>query len=220
MPAIERDETAAATFELKRARVTRKRPDWLVPLDDPRDEAILSAAFDLFAEKGFHGTTMLEIACRARASKKTLYARFQDKADLFRALLAWGCRRNLPGALPAPEANARQALRQHALAVLRAMMRPESIALLRIVAAEAQRFPETGQLFDRMTREVSARIVEELARRLKVKDPEGFSADFIALLRGDDYFRVLIGALPVPSDAALQAQARRAIDRLFKAWSV
>ena len=42
------------------------RPDWLAPLSDPRNETILSAAFDVFAEKGIHGATMLEIATRAK----------------------------------------------------------------------------------------------------------------------------------------------------------
>ncbi len=210
---------------MKRARVTKAqlvkgRPGWLEPLDDPRDEAILSAAFDLFAEKGFHGTTMLDVANRARASKKTLYARFKDKADLFRALLAWGCRRNLPDAMPPPDEEPRAALRRHARMVLSAMMRPESIALFRIVVAEAQRFPEVGKLFDRMTREASVAIVGELARRLGLRDGDAFADDFIALVRGDIYFRVLIGAVAQPSDAEIAAQARRAVERLLKAWSV
>jgi hypothetical protein len=53
-----------------------------------------------------------------------------------------------------------------------------------------------------------------------VRETEAFADDFIALLRGDIYFRVLVGAMPVPSDAEVTAQARRAMDRLFKAWSV
>lgn len=205
---------------MKRARISKTRPGWLAPLSDPRDEEILSAAFDLFAEKGFHGTTMLDIATRARASKKTLYARFKDKADLFRALLAWGCRQNLPEEAPPAGIEPSLALERHALAVLRAMMRPEGIALLRIVASEAERFPEIGALFDAMTRSASAAIVEDLARRLKVRDTVSFADDFIALVRGDAYFRVLIGAVEIPGEAALAAQARRAVSRLLKAYSV
>lgn len=210
---------------MKRAQISRKRPQWLAPLSDPRDEAILSAAFDLFAAKGFHGTTMLDIAGRARASKKTLYARFRDKADLFRALLAWGCRQNLPDAVPPDDGDPCAALETHARAVLRAMFRPESIALFRIVAGEAQLFPEIGALFDAMTRTASAAIVETLAHRLEktgryvIGDAAGFAGDFIALVRGDLYFRVLIGAVAIPDDAALIAQARRAVDRLLAAYS-
>lgn len=209
---------------MKRARISRTRPatrpGWLAPLDDPRDEEILGAAFEAFAQKGFHGATMLDIAGRARASKKTLYARFEDKAALFRALLAWGCRRNLPDSLPPPEADPRAALRRHAAAVLRAMYRPQSLSLVRIVASEAARFPEIGAQFDAMTRTASTAIVEEIARRLGVREKEAFAEDFIALVRGDLYFRVLIGAMKAPDDAALTAQARRAVERLLKAYSV
>jgi hypothetical protein len=103
--------------------------------------------------------------------------------------------------------------------VLRAMFRTESIALVRIVAGEAQRFPEIGRLFDEMTRTSSAAIVAELAHRLGAADAGEFADDFIALVRGDLYFRVLIGAVPVPDDAALVARAREAVARLLKAYS-
>lgn len=180
----------------------------------------MGAAFDIFAGKGFHGATMLEIANRARASKKTLYARFADKADLFRALVAWGCRRNLPDALPAKDAEPRAALERHALTVLRAIYRPEAMALQRIVVSEARHFPEIGALFDAMTRAGSVAIVEEIARRLGIRERKNFAEDFIALARGDLYFRVLAGALPPPGDAALAAQARRSVGRLLEAYSV
>jgi TetR/AcrR family transcriptional repressor of mexJK operon len=208
---------------MKRAKIPAKPPDWLARLPDPRDEEILSAAFDVFSEQGFHGATMQAIAARARASKKTLYERFADKADLFRALLAWGCRQNLPEEPPPDDGDAEDALLAHARTVMAAMMRPESLALFRIVAAEAQRFPEIGALFDRMTREPSARIVSELARRLTRAgrigrvSGEAFGADFIGLLRGDLFFRAAIGVVPVPGARALDAHAERAMKRLLRA---
>ncbi len=209
---------------MNRAQPTPARPDWLVRLPDPRDEEVLSAAFDVFAEKGFHGATMLEIATRARASKKTLYTRFADKADLFRALLAWGCRQNLPDTLPAPETDAERALHAHALAVLTAMLRPESLALTRIVAAEAKRFPEIAAMFDEATRRASIEIVEELGRRLyrsgriQRPHPGTFADDFIGLVRGDLYFRVLLGAIAPPAPAGLRRHTRRAVRRLLAAY--
>jgi AcrR family transcriptional regulator len=52
-----------------------------------RREAILAAAFDAFVENGFAGTTMLDIARRAGASKETLYAWFASKEKLYETLL-------------------------------------------------------------------------------------------------------------------------------------
>jgi AcrR family transcriptional regulator len=207
---------------MKRAQIGKPlktgRPKWLAPLDDPRNETILAAAFDVFGEKGFHGATMLEIANRARVSKKTLYEHFAGKAGLFRALVAWGGRRNLPAAPPPPDSDPVAALEAHARAILTAMMRPESLALVRIVAAEAVRFPELGRDFDAQVRKASVAIVDALAARLGIADAAAFGADFIALLRGESYFRVLIGALPPPKRAALTRQAHHAVQCLLAAY--
>jgi TetR/AcrR family transcriptional repressor of mexJK operon len=210
---------------MKRAAVTKSRPGWLAPLDDPRDEEILGAAFQVFAEKGFHGATMLDIATRARASKKTVYERFTDKAALFRALIAWGVRQNLPEALPSGDGDPVRSLEHHAVTVLTAMLRPESLALFRIVSAEAVRFPELGKLFDEMVRTSSVAILNTLAERLikagaaTIRDKAQFGDDFIALVRGDTYFRVLMGALPIPAEADIRKQATHAARTLLAAYA-
>lgn len=210
---------------MKRAGISRKRPDWLVPLDDARDEEILGAAFQVFVDKGFHGATMLDIATRARASKKTLYARFNDKAALFRALIAWGIRQNLPEAIPADDGNPERALERHARTVLSAMFRPESLGLVRIVSAEAVRFPEIGRVFDEMVRKSSVAILDALAdrltksKRVSIRDKSRFGEDFIALVRGDIYFRVLTGAVAVPSEAEIRRQAAHALRILLAAYT-
>ncbi len=210
---------------MKRAGISLTRPDWLTPLDDPRDEEILGAAFQVFADKGFHGATMLDIATRARASKKTLYARFSDKSALFRALISWGIRQNLPEEIPPDDGDPERALERHARSVLSAMLRPESLGLVRIVSAEAVRFPEIGRLFDEMVRKSSVTILDALAARLTkakratIRDRSQFGEDFIALVRGDTYFRVLAGAVDVPTDAEIKRQATHAVRTLLAAYA-
>lgn len=49
--------------------------------------AILSAARDEFAGKGFHGARIDAIAARARVNKQRIYANFRSKAGLFAAVL-------------------------------------------------------------------------------------------------------------------------------------
>jgi AcrR family transcriptional regulator len=48
---------------------------------------IVAAALALFAEKGFAGAPLDEIAARAGVSKGTLYLYFETKQDLFRAVV-------------------------------------------------------------------------------------------------------------------------------------
>jgi TetR/AcrR family transcriptional repressor of mexJK operon len=54
---------------------------------DPRVAQIVEAAKNEFLAKGFAETTMDEIAKVARISKQTLYRHFQDKAELFEAVI-------------------------------------------------------------------------------------------------------------------------------------
>ncbi|MDB5396614.1 MAG: transcriptional regulator [Rhodospirillales bacterium] len=65
---------------------------------DPRLAHILEAAKDEFLANGFADATIDGIAKTARISKQTLYRHFQDKADLFEAVIVEDMRRfrNLP----------------------------------------------------------------------------------------------------------------------------
>ena len=54
---------------------------------EDRPGEICSAALEVFAEKGFAAARLDEIAKRAGVSKGTLYLYFQDKDDLFRAVI-------------------------------------------------------------------------------------------------------------------------------------
>jgi len=53
---------------------------------DESREMILAAAFDLFSEKGFHGTSIRSIAKRAGVSEGLIYHHFENKLDLLHAI--------------------------------------------------------------------------------------------------------------------------------------
>ena len=52
-----------------------------------RPEEILAAALDLFVERGFATTRLDYVAARAGVSKGTLYLYFENKEDLFKAVV-------------------------------------------------------------------------------------------------------------------------------------
>lgn len=56
-------------------------------IEDKR-EAILQAALELFAEQGFYGTAVPEIAARAKVAAGTIYRHFESKEALVNALYA------------------------------------------------------------------------------------------------------------------------------------
>ncbi len=50
-------------------------------------EELLTAALDLFSEKGYHNVSMHEIAQRAEFAVGTVYKFFRNKEDLYKALI-------------------------------------------------------------------------------------------------------------------------------------
>lgn len=112
------------------------------------DERILAAGRALFLADGFAVCSMEAIAALAGVSKGTLYARYSNKADLFRAITrdrmrAWSQmlpQRDKAGPLA-------QRLRRRALAVLAGMHLPEVRAFERLAASEIEAFPELGRDF-------------------------------------------------------------------------
>ncbi len=88
-------------------------------------ELLLDAAIDVFAEKGYHGASLDDVADAAGFTKGAVYSNFTRKSDLFRALLERETTRH------------DQALRQTVEAV--------SLELLPDVAAELLAKPESSQ---------------------------------------------------------------------------
>lgn len=58
-------------------------------LRDQREREILESAAAVFAERGFRGTRMADIARRAGIGKGTVYEYFRSKEDLFTRLFHW-----------------------------------------------------------------------------------------------------------------------------------
>lgn len=54
---------------------------------DPRQQAILQAAWQVFATYGFRKTSMDDIARRAAMSRPALYVHYRNKNDIFRSLV-------------------------------------------------------------------------------------------------------------------------------------
>ena len=133
-------------------------------------DRILAAATELFMAEGYGSTSIEAVAARARVSKRTFYDRFEDKAQLFSAVV----HRIIDEIRPPPEvpliegATLRHVLRRLAGFILRAALSPQAIALHRLVNAEAVRFPElvAAVIRDGGAREGISLISELLARQM------------------------------------------------------
>lgn len=110
------------------------------------DERILTVAHRLFLRDGFSRTTYDRLAVEARSSKTTLYSRYPTKEDLFEAVVARSLN-NLTADIGrrASAGSRRDALLEVGIALADATLTPESVALMRVTAAEAVSLPAVAR---------------------------------------------------------------------------
>src|SRR6201993_2752540 len=140
------------------------------PLDllPARRRAILVAAVAVLKEKGYARASTLEIATRARVSKRELYAEFGSKRGILEALID-GASAEMQVPLTPAEIGDRHALAAaltaYGGAVLSTLSNPYVLAMYRLAIAEAPGNTELGEILDARGREPNRRALVELMRR-------------------------------------------------------
>jgi AcrR family transcriptional regulator len=112
-----------------------------------RREDILKASLHLFAEKGFHGTSMRDIARAADITEGLIYHYFASKRDLFRAIIEE--RSFLPLLRTLPELADQLDLRALLIVLARGFfdVLRQNTKLIRLLLQEVQVFPEEKEAF-------------------------------------------------------------------------
>jgi AcrR family transcriptional regulator len=186
-----------------------------------RDQ-ILDVASPLFLSEGYGATSIEEVAKRARMSKRTVYSRFRDKAELFGAVV-----HRLVERLRPPNTDTEQffeggsleaILQRLAQLILRAALSPPALALQRVIVAEAMRFPELAAALNQegTRRDAIRRIAALLAReasagRIAIANPEFAAEQFLHLVVAGPQRRALGLGAPMTADE-LEAWARESVD--------
>ena len=128
---------------------------------DELSEHILWTAMEVFLEAGFERASMDVVATRAGASKRTLYAHFESKENLFLAIieLVRGLileKLRFPGESSQEPA---EALTTFCARYLRLLRYEPAIQMCRVSVAEAARFPQGAvRHFDAVFAEVDSRV--------------------------------------------------------------
>src|SRR5258707_3618093 len=106
----------------------------------PDQQRILGAAFSAFMDKGYAETSTLEIASRARVSKRALYELVGNKQEMLVACISGRAKRlQVPADLPEPRdrETLAGALAAFGTQLLREISDPAVIAVFRLAIAEA-----------------------------------------------------------------------------------
>jgi TetR/AcrR family transcriptional regulator, mexJK operon transcriptional repressor len=190
----------------------------------PKHDAILAAAKRVFLRAGY-GASMDLVAAEAGVSKQTVYNHFASKDALFRAIVDELARELLEVLVERDGARADpvRTLETFARRFLELLLRPSSLALHRMLVAEAPRFPD-------LAREIyvggAARAVEELATYLEdqtrrgtlaVDDPPLAAEQFFGALRGNLQVRALLNPGDIPTEAEIERALRHALGGFLRA---
>lgn len=131
-----------------------------------RRRAILAAARDEFAARGFAAARLDDVARRAGVAKGTIYLHFADKKALFQELVRFELTPLVTGLEQASQAD--MPLRQFAQQLLDVFVRDvlgtHRKDVIRLVLVEGQRFPELAEFY---YREVVSRVLEAVRRLLR-----------------------------------------------------
>ena len=205
--------------------------------DNPKAElmlrkrtAIVEAAKQSFLEGGYAQTSMDRIAESASVSIKTVYRHFKNKDDLFSAVMQAACA-NVPeesgtassgktaDARPWFDKPPRAALPMAGMSYLRHLLSEEQLALYRVVTRDSHSFPELARRYhDETVGQRNQVFVEYLNRwrrseKWKLKDPEGASDIFAALLQAGIFEEALHG-IHIPNETELAAHAQAASSQM------
>jgi AcrR family transcriptional regulator len=180
-------------------------------------ERILEAAFRAFRNSGYAATSTLEIATRARVSKRELYELVGNKQDMLIACISERAKRlDVPADPPVlrNRETLEQVLTSFGTKFVQEVSDPAVIAVFRLAIAEAVQAPEVARALNSIGREASRVALRKImaeaqASRLLMGGPSELAEQFGGLLWRDLLVSLLLGVAERPTSREI---ARRACD--------
>jgi AcrR family transcriptional regulator len=155
--------------------------------DSAKRRQIVEGARSVFLARGFDAASMADIARAAGVSKGTLYVYFDNKEQLFEAIVHQECLFHAEGVfrLDHDDHDAEKVLTGLGITYIEFLCQPQKASALRTVIAIADRMPEIGKVFYETGPAVGiAQLADYLRAQieagvLKVDDCEVAAAQFM-----------------------------------------
>ena len=180
---------------------------------------ILGAAFEAFTEEGYAGASTLDIATRAKVSKRDLYANFASKHAVLAACIksrADRMRLSVDLAIPRSRQMLGSTLTAFATNLVLDVSHPSVIATFRLAIAEATRSPEIAKALDSSGRYATRRALAELLGNAQAAgligpgDPTEMAAQYLGLIWEGLMVGLLLGVESPPEAAEARSRAAKA----------
>lgn len=219
-PAETADDGGSGASKIKRRARGRPSPEQAAALR----ESFLTAALDSFLEKGYSATSIEAIAREAGVAKITIYRQFDNKEALFREVAhraVSAARETMQNALVHPGPDDRQVLIDLVERLYLSASEPKTLALMRLVIAEAVRFPELAKALYSENSYVLAPVVDYLAEasragRLRVADPQMAAIQLSTLAFGGVRFFI---SRPLAGAEERRIWSASIVDLVLRGWA-
>jgi len=184
---------------------------------------IVGAALSAFMEGGYAQTSTLEIATRARVSKRELYALFGNKEAMLVACITERAQR-LKAPVDLPELRDREILAKVLTAfgtkLLTETTDPVVVAVFRLAISETVRAPKVAQALESIARKPTRDSLREIMANARSAglfggDPAAMTEQFLGLLGGDLMTGLLLQVANRPSAGEIARRAREATTGLL-----
>ncbi len=193
--------------------------------ETPARQRIVEAAFSAFMESGFAAASTLEIATRARVSKRELYALVGSKQEMLVACIRERARRLQMPDLPEPHdrQGLARTLETFGAQLLREVSDPTVIAVFRLAIAEAVRAPEVARALNSLGVETSRAALREVMTRARSAglisgEPSEMAEHFAGLLWGNLKLSLLLRVAERPSPREIARRAHDATAAFLKLY--
>jgi len=181
-------------------------------------ERILEAAFRAFRKGGYATTSTLEIATRARVSKRELYELVGNKQEMLIACISERAKRlDVPADLPVlrNRETLKQVLTSFGTKFVHEVSDPAVIAVFQLAIAEAVQAPEVARALNSIGREASRAAMRKIMAEAQVSEllagrPAELAEQFGGLLWRDLLVSLLLGVAERPTPREIAVRARDA----------
>jgi len=181
---------------------------------------ILEAATELFLKVGYEQASIDAILVQSGGSKSTLYAYFPTKEDLFRSVIDAIIAHD-PGTALEIGGNSRLVLTEFAISRQRVVLSPRHRAVLGLVLAERERFPDLARIYFERGPYKSQRLLATYFEALKhrevidIADANEAAEFFIGMLMQHWHLQIFYVTAPPPAEAVMRQHAEHVVARFF-----
>jgi AcrR family transcriptional regulator len=203
------------------------RPSHVDGTDDTaKRRQILEGARAVFLAQGFDAASMGEIARAAGVSKGTLYVYFENKEQLFEAIVHQQCQAQAEGLfnLDPTDRDVEAALTRLGVGFVNFLCAPGAASPLRTVIAIAERMPEVGKKFYESGPACGIAMLASYIQTqvdagvLVVEDCEVAAAQFLDACQATLFKPVLFNFAPSPPPERIEHVVRIAVRTFLAAY--